>query len=260
ERQVVVVSAPAGYGKSTFLRQWAEQEGRAVAWVSLEATDDDDALVVDYIVAALERAGSLDAGVPEAGRRGSLSGEALTRLAAAVWGTVRPTVLMIDDVDQMRSPGTLDAMAWLAEHLPPAVRLAVASRARPPLPRLGFGRTVGCSRSGPATSRCRWRRHPTCWDSQGSRSHASRRRRSPDVRKAGPRASISRRCRCVPGVGCTWSHPARPSTGTRETTPPIGMPRSSCGPRSSIGCRRACGGSCSGRARSTGSMRAWPTM
>ncbi len=64
DRQVVVVTAPAGYGKSTFLRQWAEREERPVAWVSLEPTDDDETVLLDYIASALERAGSLDASVP----------------------------------------------------------------------------------------------------------------------------------------------------------------------------------------------------
>ena len=52
--RLIVVAAPAGYGKSTFLRQWAEREERPVAWVSLEATDDDESVVVDYIASALE--------------------------------------------------------------------------------------------------------------------------------------------------------------------------------------------------------------
>ena len=67
ERQVVVVTAPAGYGKSTFLRQWAEREERSVAWVSLEATDDDESVLVDYIASALERAG-VHGGPPDRAR------------------------------------------------------------------------------------------------------------------------------------------------------------------------------------------------
>jgi LuxR family maltose regulon positive regulatory protein len=136
DRQVVAVTAPAGYGKSTFLRQWAEREERPVAWVSLESTDDDETVVLDYIAAALERIGSLGP-TPPAGAthaRGALRTAALTRLAAAIWSAGRPVVLMIDDVDQLRSPGSIDALSWLSEHLPPAARLAVASRARAPLP------------------------------------------------------------------------------------------------------------------------------
>lgn len=136
DRQVVVVSAPAGYGKSTFLRQWAEREERAVAWVSLEATDDDETVVLDYIANALDRVGSLgaEASIAVARPRGVWQTAGPTRLAAAMWRTARPTVLMIDDVDQLRTTDSIDALSWLAEHLPPSTRLAVASRARAPLP------------------------------------------------------------------------------------------------------------------------------
>jgi LuxR family maltose regulon positive regulatory protein len=137
ERQVIVVTAPAGYGKSTFLRQWAEREERPVAWVSLEATDDDESIVVDYIANALERAGSMAASQVSRApvdTRGALRTAALTQLAAALWGSSRPVVLMIDDVHQLHSQGSRDALGWLAEHLPPTARLALASRERPVLP------------------------------------------------------------------------------------------------------------------------------
>ena len=49
----------------------------------------------------------------------------MTRLAAAMWGSSQPVVLMIDDVDQLRTPGSIDALGWLAEHLPPIARIAV---------------------------------------------------------------------------------------------------------------------------------------
>ena len=136
DRQVVVVTAPAGYGKSTFLRQWAEREDRPVAWVSFEATDDDESVVLDYVASALERAGTLAttrANAP-AHTRGPLRTAALTNLASDLWAAARPVVLMIDDVDLLRTPGSVDALGWLSEHLPPVVRLAVAGRARAPLP------------------------------------------------------------------------------------------------------------------------------
>lgn len=136
ERPLVAVTAPAGYGKSTFLRQWAEREERPVAWVSLEPTDDDETVLLDYIARALARTGTIDdpavSSLPAA--RGALRTAGLTRLGAAMWAADRPVVLMIDDVDQLRAPGSIDAISWLAEHLPPHARMAVASRARAPLP------------------------------------------------------------------------------------------------------------------------------
>src|SRR5262245_32700972 len=53
---IVTVVAPAGYGKSTLLAQWAERSGMAVAWVSVEERDNDPRLLLSYIARALDAA------------------------------------------------------------------------------------------------------------------------------------------------------------------------------------------------------------
>ena len=55
-RRVVGVSAPAGYGKSTFLAEWARREDRRVAWLSLDRFDDDPAVLVAQLASAFDRA------------------------------------------------------------------------------------------------------------------------------------------------------------------------------------------------------------
>ena len=54
---LVAVTAPAGYGKSTFLAEWAQAEDRRVAWVSLDRFDDDPAMLLVSLASAYCRAG-----------------------------------------------------------------------------------------------------------------------------------------------------------------------------------------------------------
>ena len=56
-RRLVAVTAPAGYGKSTFLAQWAQAEDRRVAWVSLDRFDDDPAILLVSLASEYCRAG-----------------------------------------------------------------------------------------------------------------------------------------------------------------------------------------------------------
>jgi LuxR family maltose regulon positive regulatory protein len=136
EHPVVTVVAPAGYGKTTFLRQWASAESRAVAWVSLDAADDDDTVLLSYLATALDRIEPIDRGVFDslAAPRGPLYSPALSRLGAAIWNMSSPSVLMLDDVDSLGAPAARDVIGWLAEHLSPRMRLAVASRSVPSIP------------------------------------------------------------------------------------------------------------------------------
>src|SRR5215470_17055333 len=57
DRRIVTVTAPAGYGKSTFLAQWANAEDRRVAWVSLDRFDDDPAILLISLASAYCQAG-----------------------------------------------------------------------------------------------------------------------------------------------------------------------------------------------------------
>ena len=53
-RPVVSVVAPAGYGKTTLLAQWAERDGPAFAWVSVDEQDNDPKVLLAYVAAALD--------------------------------------------------------------------------------------------------------------------------------------------------------------------------------------------------------------
>jgi LuxR family transcriptional regulator, maltose regulon positive regulatory protein len=150
EAALTLVSAPAGFGKTTVLTEWLTSlpaEERSVAWLSLDQRDNDPAVFWTYLVAALRTA------APEVGA-GSLAllqspqppADAvlatLVNELAAIPGDV---VLVLDDYHVIESPEVQDGMAFLVEHLPPQVHLVIAARADPalPLPRLrGRGELV----------------------------------------------------------------------------------------------------------------------
>jgi LuxR family maltose regulon positive regulatory protein len=134
-----LVSAPAGFGKTSLLADWLAvtgAEGRAVAWLSLDQRDNDPALFWTYLVAALKT------GVP------GLDGSALSLLQPpqppmeVVLATLlndlsaisNDVVVVLDDYHVIDARDVLDGMTFLLEHLPPQIHLMIASRADPALP------------------------------------------------------------------------------------------------------------------------------
>ena len=87
-RPIVSVVAPSGYGKTTLLSQWAEHDGRATAWVSVDERDNDPKVLLSYVAEALEhgpagrRAGVRGAGL--AGQFGARLGGAAAGLGVLV--------------------------------------------------------------------------------------------------------------------------------------------------------------------------------
>jgi LuxR family transcriptional regulator, maltose regulon positive regulatory protein len=136
--RVVGVTAPAGYGKSTLLAEWAEAEDRRVAWVSLDRFDDDPAALVSVLAAAYGRiSGHTDLVAEMRGLGVSTLGRATPRLASAFRTSPVPFVLMLDDLHELRSPGCHDVLSVVISGIPRGSQLVVASRAEQPhLPRL----------------------------------------------------------------------------------------------------------------------------
>jgi LuxR family maltose regulon positive regulatory protein len=135
----VAVTAPAGYGKSTFLAQWAAAEDRRVAWVSLDRFDDDPAVLLVSLASAYCRAGlgSADLVADMRGQVVSVLGRAAPRLAAEFRASPVPFVLMLDDLHELQSPGCHDVLGMVISAIPHGSQLAAASRSEQPfLPRL----------------------------------------------------------------------------------------------------------------------------
>ena len=135
--RIVAITAPAGYGKSAFLAEWAQVEGRRVAWVSLDRFDDDPAALLASLAAAYCRAGlgSADLVADVAGRGASWRG-AVPRLAAEIRASAVPFVFMLDDLHEVQSHACHDVLGVVISAIPPGSQLAAASRdEQPHLPR-----------------------------------------------------------------------------------------------------------------------------
>jgi LuxR family maltose regulon positive regulatory protein len=136
--RVVAVTAPAGYGKTTLLAEWARSDERRVAWVSLDRFDDDPARLLSLLARAYgltdpdgsDLAGMIGPGI-------SLLGRAAPRLAAAIGASPSPVVLLLDDLHELRSAACQDVIGIVVDALSPGSQLVAASRAEQPhVPRL----------------------------------------------------------------------------------------------------------------------------
>ena len=135
--QLTLISAPAGYGKTTLVTGWLQGLERPVAWLSLDEGDNDPARFFTYPVSALQGVEeSIGASVTAALRSPELPPlEALvTALINAV--TAQPTafVLVLDDYHAIGEMGIHEAMGFLLVHQPPQMHLVIATREDPPLP------------------------------------------------------------------------------------------------------------------------------
>jgi LuxR family maltose regulon positive regulatory protein len=135
ERRVIVVSAPAGYGKSTLLAQWARTDERRVAWVSLDRLDDDPAALLTLLATAYARISSDNADLVTdmgGGLGVSALGRAAPRLASAFRTSPSPFVLMLDDLHELRSPDCHDVLGVVLAGIPRGSQVVAASRSEQP--------------------------------------------------------------------------------------------------------------------------------
>lgn len=140
--RVVVVSAPAGFGKSTLLAQWAGRapDGDRVAWVSVDA-DDEGARLWLAVLASLQPilgarlASAVDAAeAPDADLRSGV----LIALLDALAETDAPVTLVLDDLHlALDDPGTRESVDWFLARLPRAHSVMIATRRDPGLDALG---------------------------------------------------------------------------------------------------------------------------
>jgi LuxR family transcriptional regulator, maltose regulon positive regulatory protein len=139
--RLTLVSAPAGFGKTTLLSDWLSHLDQRrtrtrVGWVSLDDGDNDLARLLTHVVAALESVG-LD--VDRAVLESQSTSDTLTALVNHVSrGGGQPPgtqwVLVLDDYHAIRAPDVHEAMTFLLDHLPSHLHLLMATRSDPPLP------------------------------------------------------------------------------------------------------------------------------
>jgi LuxR family transcriptional regulator, maltose regulon positive regulatory protein len=137
---VTVLTGPAGSGKTVLLGSWVTTSAvlpGPVAWVSLDAADNDPARFWSYLLAGLRQSGA----APPSGRLGSLDlpiggpdrGFVL-ELAAALAALEKPVVVVLDDLHEITNPAVLDGLAAVLRRSPAALRLVLATREDLPLP------------------------------------------------------------------------------------------------------------------------------
>ena len=132
----VLVSAPAGYGKTTLLTAWLDQVDFTAAWLSLDEGDNDPARFLAYLAAALRTIN------PSIGKNMEIPPQAsplpaietlLTPLVNDIAQHGEPFCLVLDDFHVIQNQTVHQVIAFLVEHRPRPMHLAIATRADPPL-------------------------------------------------------------------------------------------------------------------------------
>ena len=136
-RKLTLVSAPAGFGKSTLLSSWLHDAPFATAWLSLDEDDNDPARFLLYLIAALQTA------VPHIGQnllpilqspQPPSSQAILTPLLNDLAQLTAPVVLVLDDYHLIEEQPVDEAITFLLQHFPPHLHLVIATREDPTLP------------------------------------------------------------------------------------------------------------------------------
>ena len=136
---LVLIVAPAGFGKTTVLSEWADRDVRPFAWVAPDAGQGDVGSLIALIVRALDEiepvhedlTAALSSPEPDYTR------EVVPRLCRSIAHRKRPAVVVIDDGHAVHGGPAMDVLAALVDHLPVGSQLAIASRGEP---RLAVGR------------------------------------------------------------------------------------------------------------------------
>ncbi|WP_372661251.1 LuxR C-terminal-related transcriptional regulator [Amycolatopsis kentuckyensis] len=143
EAAMVFAGAPAGFGKTVLLADWARRRGSdTVAWLSADADDNDDRLFWSAVLDSLAQCGRIPDRNPlrrlEVPEAPGTDLAFLARVADALDTLPEPVVLVLDSAQEITAPGPWHGVRALVRHQPAGLRLVVSSRREPPLP---LGRT-----------------------------------------------------------------------------------------------------------------------
>ncbi|MBE9101897.1 LuxR C-terminal-related transcriptional regulator [Vacuolonema iberomarrocanum] len=137
QRKLTLVSAPAGFGKTTLLAEWvAAVPTRPVAWVSLDPSDNDPAIFWTYLITALQNIqpslGERSLSLLQSPQPPPIESVLMTLLNELAAVEVDIT-LILDDYHAIETQAIHTGISFLLSHLPPKMHLIIASRADPPL-------------------------------------------------------------------------------------------------------------------------------
>ncbi len=135
--RLVLVSAPAGSGKTTLVTNWVRRVGTPVAWVSLDPGDDDPQVFLACLAEAFHNIGP-DVCARTRALLGSGTPTEPHLLASSLLGDLvqsgRPCTLVLDDLHLLASPVVHDVLTLIVERAPPGVTFVAISRSDPPIP------------------------------------------------------------------------------------------------------------------------------
>ena len=141
DKALILVSAPAGFGKTTLLADWVAQADPQVAWLSVDAGDNDLNRFLNYVVAALHNTLSEQSTDICATTLAMLQSvqplptqTILITFINELTNISEPLALVLDDYQFITSSTVNEAMSYILEHLPPQIHLLIASRVDPSLP------------------------------------------------------------------------------------------------------------------------------
>jgi len=140
--RLVLISAPAGFGKTTLLSGWTAQRSLDIAWLTVDEGDNDQSRFLSYLIASLRKVRpAIQEGVQPSGGFGlgyTLLQTALPSIINQIQSDPTPLVLIFDDFHLIESTAIQDAVAFLLDHLPEHMHLFITTRGDPqlPLPRL----------------------------------------------------------------------------------------------------------------------------
>jgi LuxR family transcriptional regulator, maltose regulon positive regulatory protein len=148
---VTFVVAPAGYGKTAVLAEWARADERPFAWLSVSDRENDPAVLLAYLALALDSVEPLDARTfaSLASPDTDLTSMRLPRLGKVLARRSYPFVLVLDDVHLLRESAPGAVLEALAEHIPNGSQLVLAGRSDPPVSLAAIRARQGLHRIGP---------------------------------------------------------------------------------------------------------------
>ena len=135
--RLTLISAPAGFGKTTLVTAWLRDATSASTWLTLDEGDNDPARFTAYLLAALQK---IDPNIGQAAQAMLQAPQPpppeafLSSLINDLAATPQPFVLILDDYHMLHAPAIHQQMSFLLEYQPPQMHLVLVTREDPPLP------------------------------------------------------------------------------------------------------------------------------